>query len=425
MKVKKTKEPHKLETRIENKEEYRHLDKLVIYPYGVSHAVGRRPYMEDRHLIKGNLSGRSDASFYAIFDGHGGSRAAEFCVARMATHLVSHVPFVTRPVSALTHAFVKTDEEFLSVAKSSFRPMDDGTTATAALVLGNKIWVANAGDSRCILVQSDGGTHALSEDHKPDRPDETQRIRAAGGAVLYHGVWRVQGILAVSRAIGDRPLKAYVTSKPEVRAWTIRENEDAFLILGTDGLWDVVDHAEAAKTCLDANDAAEASRRLVSLSISRGALDNVTAIVVDLRKPSMSLQTPPISTENSTSSSNNHGDSRNATNGSGATPSKRSDNAATGTGTRGNNGSINTASNVISATGTDSNSISDTSSTSDEQTAADNNIDTSNTDGSDNPSYQQENDEHQEQKQKEVDEESNSDDNNANTTTLRLSLIHI
>ena len=48
---------------------------------------------------------------------------------------------------------------------------------------------------------------ALSEDHKPNRTDERSRIEAAGGVVVWAGTWRVGGVLAVSRAFGDRLLK--------------------------------------------------------------------------------------------------------------------------------------------------------------------------------------------------------------------------
>jgi protein phosphatase 1L len=247
--------------------------------------MGKRPYMEDRHVVKGSLRGLRDTTFYAVFDGHAGSKAAEFCVNRLPAHLVYDAAFPSRPVAALTNAFLKTDEEFLDHAHAvPGKPLEDGTTAVAALVLGNRIWVANTGDSRCILVQQSGATFAMSVDHKPDRPDETRRIREAGGAVLFNGVWRVQGVLAVSRAIGDRMLKQFVTARPEVRLWTVNSAQDAFLVLATDGLWDVVTHAEAAQACLDADSAAAASKALVRLSLERDAMDNVTVLVVDLRK---------------------------------------------------------------------------------------------------------------------------------------------
>ena len=62
----------------------------------------------------------------------------------------------------------------------------------------------------CGAVLGCGAAIALSEDHKPNRSDERSRIEAAGGVVVWAGTWRVGGVLAVSRAFGDRLLKRYV-----------------------------------------------------------------------------------------------------------------------------------------------------------------------------------------------------------------------
>jgi len=172
--------------------------------------------------------------------------------------------------------------QFLHAAGKRLHPWDDGTTAVAALVRGLDVWVANAGDSRAVLVRSDGPCEPLSHDHKPNRPDEWERIVQQGGTVTHHGVWRVQGVLAVSRAIGDRLLKPLVPGTPEVIAHRIEEG-DAFLILATDGLWDVMSNEEAAariRACASPHAAATA---LVREALVRGSADNVTALVVDLR----------------------------------------------------------------------------------------------------------------------------------------------
>lgn len=80
---------------------------------------------------------------------------------------------------------------------------------------------------------------ALSVDHKPNSKEERQRIENAGGVVVWAGTWRVGGVLAVSRAFGDRPLKRYVVATPDIKEEQLRD-EDEFLILASDGLWDVI-----------------------------------------------------------------------------------------------------------------------------------------------------------------------------------------
>lgn len=61
------------------------------------------------------------------------------------------------------------------------------------------VFVALVGDSRGIVVCKGGKFKPMSFDHKPNREDEMRRIRKLGGDISYHGRWRVQGVLAVSR----------------------------------------------------------------------------------------------------------------------------------------------------------------------------------------------------------------------------------
>ncbi|OAY77206.1 putative protein phosphatase 2C 9 [Ananas comosus] len=177
-----------------------------------------------------------------------------------------------------------------------------GSTAVAAVVGPARIVVANCGDSRAVLSR-DGVAIPLSSDHKPDRPDELQRIEAAGGRVIDWDGPRVNAILAMSRAIGDSFLKPYVISEPEVTV-TEREEGDECLMLASDGLWDVVtnemacsvarmclrgaastsqvgvraDGAEGDKVCSDA------AMLLTKLALARRSADNVSVVVVDLKR---------------------------------------------------------------------------------------------------------------------------------------------
>ncbi|GMH94932.1 hypothetical protein TL16_g13036, partial [Triparma laevis f. inornata] len=92
----------------------------------------------------------------------------------------------------------------------------DGTTVCTCLVFGNeRIVCANAGDSRAIVVKRDGTAHPMSFDHKPGDAAETKRITDLGGTVVYWGRWRVESVLAVSRAVGDAQLMPYITAEPD------------------------------------------------------------------------------------------------------------------------------------------------------------------------------------------------------------------
>ena len=182
------------------------------------------------------------------------------------------------------------------------------STLLVAGLHGGRLVVANAGDCRALLLtaKADCGekaeagrrgaqwwdaqhacgdeTHAsseaschcdrlhalpLSEDHKPDRDRERRRIEAAGGHVsVRHGVARVEGLLAVSRSLGDADLKRYVVATPDVRQ-RLLDGTEVGLLLASDGerrsagdgaggalvataagFWDVFTNEDAAATTL-------------------------------------------------------------------------------------------------------------------------------------------------------------------------------
>ncbi|ELU02956.1 hypothetical protein CAPTEDRAFT_153043, partial [Capitella teleta] len=122
---------------------------------------------------------------------------------------------------------------------------DSGCTAVVALLHGLKLYVANAGDSRCVLSR-DGKAIDMSEDHKPEDPIELSRINKAGGCVTMDG--RVNGGLNLSRAIGDHCYKQntaltlqeqMITSLPDIKCLSL-EPTDEFMVLACDGIWNVM-----------------------------------------------------------------------------------------------------------------------------------------------------------------------------------------
>ncbi len=250
--------------------------------------------MEDRYSIVGNINGVRSHSFYGVFDGHGGAHASQYCAEHMCKGIVEDPSYTSGEVhTAVKNGFSKTDKDFLELARIG--RLDDGTTAVTAVIQGKKITVGNAGDSRAVLVTKDGRAERLSDDHKPDRQDEMKRIQDLGGSVLFRGVWRVEGVLAVSRAIGDRPLKDFVTSEPQIKHRVITNN-DAFLVLATDGLWDVLTNDNVADILTNSVVGVEvAAKELVERAFRNGSGDNICAIVVDLRYPleDRSSSSPP------------------------------------------------------------------------------------------------------------------------------------
>lgn len=127
------------------------------------------------------------------------------------------------------------------------------------------------------------GPLALSEDHKPDRPSEKKRIVALGGQVIFIGCARVNGMLATSRGFGDKDLKPLVSAEPEITHHELEEG-DEFVLLASDGLWDVMSNAEAACIVRAApQNCKDASQTLVRAALRMGSMDNVSAMLVDIR----------------------------------------------------------------------------------------------------------------------------------------------
>lgn len=161
--------------------------------------------------------------------------------------------------------------------------LTDGSTAVVAVIARSHLYVANAGDSRAVIIQKGGRTRMMSMDHRPERKDEETRIRKLGGTLKHWGRWRVEGVLAVSRAIGDVNLQPYITCEPELMD-KLLDIDDEYLVLATDGLWDVFENEEVAKMVLaGAKDFPEIAKKLCMEAAVMGSNDNVTAMVIDLK----------------------------------------------------------------------------------------------------------------------------------------------
>jgi len=284
---------------------------------------GRRKHMEDTFRAESDLLKDGQVSFYAVYDGHGGQRASEYAANRLHINVKNELKdirkqdLLTKPATishALTSGFCMLDNEFLQSARKY--KWSDGTTAVAALVFGQKsksawrsfeqekcsfenhkkrktgvhLYVANTGDSRCILVRG-GRALALSNDQKPNRRDERSRIEGNGGHIVYNGTWRVAGVLAVARAIGDQYLKKWVIPDPEVQHRELT-TEDTALVMATDGVWDVLSNQEVADICTASLERSGGTakqkldilaRQITKKAFDMGSTDNITTLVVDLQ----------------------------------------------------------------------------------------------------------------------------------------------
>ena len=221
--------------------------------------------MEDAKLT--NLGLDDGAMIFGVFDGHGGKEVAEFVSRHFCLELLNNRAYQDRNYEqALKETFLRMDDllrtpdglkEVIRIAKdlpdnypvqADPSMMMAGCTSVVALVIRNTLYVANAGDSRCILCR-DGRAIELSEDHKPDLPRERDRIIKAGGSVEDG---RVMGNLNLSRSIGDLEYKKnnniqakdqMISAYPDVRIEELNP-KDEFLVLACDGVWDMLTSQE-------------------------------------------------------------------------------------------------------------------------------------------------------------------------------------
>ncbi|KAF1328475.1 Protein phosphatase, partial [Globisporangium splendens] len=269
--------------------------------HGVTSLIGVRKSMEDvcscipdLNAHFGESGWHQKQSIYMLFDGHSGVRAAKFSEQRLLSYLRAHEAFMMDARSAFEECFQQIDTEFLEIAANE--SLSDGTTAAVVLIRGNRLLTANIGDSRA--VASIGGQALdIIEEQTPGRVDERERIESRGGwvreerelhmsklhsmdlsdpeiqqragrVVQWVNIFRVNGELAVSRAIGDIDYKGESLSNYEY--WAFPEGHDRefhgdliiavpefqeieitpefeFLILACDGLWDTITSKEAVR----------------------------------------------------------------------------------------------------------------------------------------------------------------------------------
>ncbi|XP_033350944.1 titin-like [Bombus vosnesenskii] len=260
-----------------------------------------RRKMEDRYVVLHDLHSifgiedDSIANYYAVFDGHAGQDAAVYCASHLHQYLAESVYYPTDPERALRDAFLTTDRRFIE--KSRTQKVCGGTTAVCTLILNKRLYVAWVGDSTAMLVKRDSVVQLVNP-HRLHREDEVQRIRKAGGVVMQSmGTMRVNGILGVSRAIGDVQYKPFVTGEPEIKTVPLDGTED-FLILASDGLTDYLEPAEILTILYheiqrNPNGFRRAYQVLVQWAKHAGSEDNITVVVV-LLTPASAIAARPL-----------------------------------------------------------------------------------------------------------------------------------
>lgn len=252
-----------------------------------------RKSMEDVHTYVKNFASRLDWGYFAIFDGHAGIEASKWC----GSHLHSIVERKimedeTRDVrDVLNDSFVTIDKQINSDLQGNSGctaavcvlrwELPDNLSkdeATSLQQYKRRLYTANVGDSRIVLYRKDGSIR-LTYDHKASDILEMQRVEQAGGLIMKS---RVNGMLAVTRSLGDKFFDSLVIGNPFTTSVEITQ-DDHFLILACDGLWDIIDDQDACELIKETDDPNEAAKILVKYALEHGTTDNVTVMVVMLQ----------------------------------------------------------------------------------------------------------------------------------------------
>jgi serine/threonine protein phosphatase PrpC len=264
---------------------------------------GWRVTMEDSHVVQAGLKcqGGDNMSVVAVFDGHGGDLIAKEAALRIVGLLENSETFKTHVQSDPTNAqalggamrevVLQLDEDMRQLPAIMSGEDQSGCTSIIALITETHIICANSGDSRGIMF-SNNTTIPMSYDHKPCNDIEQSRIEHAGGCVSMR---RVNGDLAVSRALGDysykqrTDLKAeeqQVSAEPDIEIHERSAENDQFLLLCCDGIWDVMSNDEVGGFMhsqfqqgwkgMQLSDCCEA---LIDTCLEKGSRDNMSTVV--------------------------------------------------------------------------------------------------------------------------------------------------
>jgi len=273
--------------------------------YGLSSMQGWRIEMEDAHsAVIGIPDQKENVSWFAVFDGHAGSRVSAHCSHHLLDCIrasdsftcslqqeqtLSQDQLMDGIKQGILKGFLELDEKLRRIPEVASGEDKSGTTAVCALITQKYLIIANCGDSRGVCC-TEGKPVLATQDHKPSNEPEKERIQNAGGSVM---IQRVNGSLAVSRALGDfeyknvegkGPTEQLVSPEPEFYIKTRDEVLDQFLVLACDGVWDVMSNEDICNFIthrMKVQDNLEIiCNEVIDTCLYKGSRDNMSIIII-------------------------------------------------------------------------------------------------------------------------------------------------
>ena len=308
----------------------------IIHAYGANTYQGLvRNYNEDRVSIIINMNKPQNytkkywpkTSFFGIYDGHGGSKCADFLRDCLHKLIFNDENYPENVNEAIKNGFLKAESDFLNnyaLDKNNNMNIIDrsGSCAVVIIIVDKKIYIANVGDSRAVLSLKFGKEYrVVTEDHKPSNEKEKNRIIQNGGQVyqtqtpintteddilnghILLGPYRVlPGRLSVSRTIGDIEAKGIqfggnpnvVIAYPDIYSYDLEKDDIDFLVLGCDGIYDQISSEEILNCAWMILENKEIKYNLhekcglivdfiLKASMARKSFDNVTCVLIAIK----------------------------------------------------------------------------------------------------------------------------------------------
>ncbi|EKE41893.1 hypothetical protein ENUP19_0324G0015 [Entamoeba nuttalli] len=269
--------------------------------FSVYSTSGMKTRMEDYYLCIKNMNKmiqkeKKELTYFGVFDGHVGTSAADYCNFKLYNEIVRSKSFPKNIENAIQDGIINVENGFKEIAMKT--KVNAGTTLAIVMIYDNIIYTANVGDSEIVVCYNDGSYVVTSEKHNPSVDKEKARIESAGGKVFYNHGWRVDGLLGVSRSIGDESMKKYVICQPKIWSKAI-DSSFQFIIVACDGFWNVFKYEDAinlARNYLfnysfskeedkDSNgivlprNKGDVSRYLIDIALKRQSFDNITVTI--------------------------------------------------------------------------------------------------------------------------------------------------
>ncbi|KAF7837199.1 putative protein phosphatase 2C 35 isoform X1 [Senna tora] len=273
---------------------------------------------QDSFCIRTQIQGNPNIHFFGVYDGHGqfGGQCSNFVKDRLVETLSNDSTLLEDPVKAYTSAFVTTNYELHT---SEIDDSMSGTTAITVLVIGDTLYVANAGDSRAVLAVKDGNriiAQDLSSDQTPFRRDECERVKLCGARVL--SVDQVEGLkdpniqtwgdeesqggdpprlwvpngmypgTAFTRSIGDSIAENIgVIANPEVSMVRLTPNH-LFFVVASDGVFEFLSSQTVVNMAASYTDPRDACAAIAGESYKlwldhENRTDDITIIIVQIK----------------------------------------------------------------------------------------------------------------------------------------------